>query len=369
MNESLDQSPIEGRTPTAEPGKASFSTTIRRPRFWRISVVGVSGLILLISAALAFGASPAPSGGVSPQPPNGSGSAGAVPWSLPGLLDPQGAIQLPAGKGFDRGLRFGRFGGITVTAINGSNLSLKTDDGWTRTIAITSSTKITKGGQTISASDLKVGDSIGLGQTRNDDGSFSIDSITVLVPQVAGTVSDVTSNGFTLKARDGTTWTITVTDSTSYRVGSARGTRSDVKAGVDVIVAGNRGSSDTSLTALTVQVRLPVVFGEVTAKNGNTITIKRGDGTTQTVHVGNGTTYKVAGVDNAQLSDIAVGMQIVVQGAQRSDGSIDATIVAGGFGHGPRGNRPGFLFPPGFNRNGGQNPQASGAPDGSASQS
>ena len=51
------------------------------------------------------------------------------------------------GPGFGRG-GFG-FGGITITAIDGSNLSLKTEDGWTRTIAVTSDTAVTRAGKTI----------------------------------------------------------------------------------------------------------------------------------------------------------------------------------------------------------------------------
>jgi hypothetical protein len=363
MNESTDPNKTEQ---SGQPEGAAFSSTIRLPH-WRIGVVVVSGLVLLVSAALTFGASPAPSTGSSQTPSTNSGQAGNDGWAAPGLLDPAGPLALSPGKGFDRGGRFGRFGGVTITAINGSNLSLKTEDGWTRTIAVTSSTKVTKGDQTIALSDLKVGDSIGFKQTRNDDGTYTIDAIGVLIPQVAGTVSDVTSSGFTLKTRDGTTWTITVTGSTTYALGSANGSKSDVKAGTDVVVSGEKGPTDTSLTAQAVHIRVPVVFGQVTAKTGSTVTIKRLDGTSQTVHVGSGTTYRVRGKDAASLSDITVGMNIVVQGMQRSDGSIDATTVAGGgFDRGVKNSGPRFRFPNGPNN---QNSTPSASPDGSATQS
>jgi hypothetical protein len=372
MNDSTDPIPTENSSssPTApapgEPAGAAFSRTIRPPRFWRIAVVTVSGLVLLVSAALTFGASPSPSPstGTNETPSTDGFPFGNDGWlPAPGVLDPAGPLELSPGKGFDRGWRHGRFGGITITAIDGSNLSLKTDDGWTRTIGVTSSTKITKGGQTIALSDLKVGDSIGFSQTRNDDGTFTIDAIAVLVPTVAGEVSEVSSNGFTLKSRDGTTWTISVNGSTAYKLGSADGSRSDVKVGSDVVVSGEKGTSDTSLTAQTVHVRVPVVFGQVTAKSGNTITIKRADGTTQTIHVGGGTTYRVRGVDDATLSDITVGMTIVAQGSQRSDGSIDATAVAGG------GLHRGFKLGPRFGFPNGQEPTPSASPDGSSTES
>ena len=361
-------------TPHAPPDGASFARTIRAPRFWRVAVVGVAGLVLLVSAALAFGASPSPSNGTNQAPSTGGVPADDGWLPGPGILDPAGPLTLNPGKGFDRGFRFGRFGGVTITAIDGSNLSLKTEDGWTRTITVTSSTKITRAGQTIALSDLKVGDTIGFSQTRKDDGSYTIDAIAVLVPKVGGEVTAVSSNGFTLKARDGTSWTITTNGSTAYKLGSANGSKSDVKVGVDVVAAGEKGSSDSSLTAETVYVRVPVVFGEVTAKTGSTITIKRADGTTQTIHVGSGTTYKVRGVDIASLSDVSVGMTIIVQGTQRSDGSLDASAVAAGLDRGLRGFGPKFGLP--FDRNGngnrnpnGQNANPSASPDGSATQS
>ena len=373
-DERAAETPVHsGDTATPAQSDAAFLRTIRAPRFWRVGIVAVSGLVLLVTAALTFGASPAPSTG-SGQTPSTNNDQSNDEWIAPGLLRPAGPLALSPGKGFDRGLRLGRFGGVTITAIDGSNLSLKTDDGWTRTISVTSSTEITKGGDTIGLSDLKVGDSIGFRQTRKDDGSYTIDAIAVLIPQVAGEVTDVSSSGFTMKARDGTTWTITVNASTAYKLGSADGSKSDVKVGSDVVVAGEKGSTDTSLTAQTVHVRVPVVFGQVTAKTGSTITIKRADGTSQTVHVGSGTTYKVRGVDNASLSDVTVGMTIVVQGTQRSDGSIDAMVVGGGStDRGLKGFGPRFGFPHGFDRNGrnpdGQNPSPSPSANASGTES
>ena len=168
------------------------------------------------------------------------------------------------------------FGPITITAIDGTSVSLKTADGWTRTIVVDGSVKVTKGGADATASDLKVGDEVRLRQTKETDGSFTVTSIDIV---------------------------------------------------------------------------LPTAFGEVTAKTADAITIKRPDGTTSTIHVGSGTTYRVAGVDNATLADVDVGSFVIAQGTQRSDGSLDATTVASGFGprmskdgHGPG---PGGPFAPG----------------------
>jgi len=311
-----------------EPNEAAFQSRLKGPDLFRIGAVVVVAVVLIVGAATAIGASPAPTaGGASP---GASGQAsppvkdnGRAPWKL--------FSSGPGRFGFGdlgRGIK-GGFGQITITAIDGSRISLKTQDGWTRTIVVTSGTAITKGGQTIKVGDLKVGDQIVFRQTRNADGSYSIGAIAVVVPRVAGTVTAVPGSGFTVKSRDGTTWTVAVNGSTSFKLGSRAGARSDVKVGVDVLVEGTQGSGNT-LTALTVLVRLPRVIGEVTAKTAGTLTIKRPDGTTATIHVGSATTYEVRGATNASLADIRVGAFIAVEGTQRADGSIDASVIATG---------------------------------------
>jgi hypothetical protein len=306
-------------------GGASYQARLKGPDRLRIGLVMGALLAIVLAATVTLGASPSPSGapagGNQPgiaKPDRAGGSPFNVRDRLLGLLDGRGGL---------RG-----FGQITITAINGSNLSLKTDDGWTRTIAVTSATTITKGGQTIALADLKVGDAIRFGQTRNADGSFTVNRITVVVPRVAGTVTAVTGNGFTLSKRDGTTWTVTVSNSTTYTVGALNrkaGTKADVKVGSEVAVQGTQGTGNT-LSAITVHVRAPTVAGQVTAKSGNTITVRRGDGTTATIHVSSSTTYRVRGATNASLANITVGMGILAEGTQRSDGSLDASSVAAG---------------------------------------
>jgi hypothetical protein len=100
--------------------------------------------------------------------------------------------------GFDRGFGYQ----ITVTAINGNDLALKTADGWTRTITVTSATTITKAGQTIGVGDLDVGDTIRFSQTANAEGTYTIDAIVVVVPTVPGTVTELGSGSRC--SRDGT---------------------------------------------------------------------------------------------------------------------------------------------------------------------
>ena len=144
------------------------------------------------------------------------------------------------------------FGDITITAINGSDLSLKTPDGWTRTITVTSSTTITKAGKTIGVGDLAVGDHIRFAQQRESNGSYTVTRIMVVMPTVFGQVSAVNGDTITVTQGGGSTSTIHVSGSTTYQVNGAAGSLKDVKVGAFVIAEGTQ-RSDGSLDATTVR--------------------------------------------------------------------------------------------------------------------
>ena len=219
----------------------------------RIGIVAGSALLVVLGAAVAMGASPSPTMPAAP----GATAAPGTPGANPG------------GHAF--GIGGAAFGGvgfndIKITSISGSNLSLATADGWTRTIAVTSTTTITKGGAAITVGDLAVGDQVTFSQARQADGSYTITAIRVILPSIAG---------------------------------------------------------------------------QVTAISGNTITVTRRDGTAATTHVDAATKYQVQGVTSATLSDIKVGAYITAEGTLRTDGSLDASVVHGGFPGGP-GDAGGF---------------------------
>jgi hypothetical protein len=84
----------------------------------------------------------------------------------------------------------------------------------------------------------------------------------------------------------------------------------------------------------------------VTAISGSTISVEQRDGTEATIKVSSSTTYTVSG-DEATLADVEVGMFLVAEGTENSDGSLTATEVRAadpdafrgpggpGHGHGP----------------------------------
>ena len=125
-----------------------------------IVALAIVGLVIPVMAVMAASpdptvTTPASSAAASPKASatNGVKSDGAPkPDKGNGLRD-----RLKAFGGFGGGIARG-LGGVTITAIDGSKLSLKTADGWTRTITVTTDTTITKGGQAIKVGDLDVGD-------------------------------------------------------------------------------------------------------------------------------------------------------------------------------------------------------------------
>lgn len=288
------------------------------------------------------------------------------------------AGQYAPGMGGGR-MGHGPFGDISITAISGSKLALTTSDGWTRTIDATGAT-VTRGGQTINVSDLKVGDHIVFSQTRQTDGTFKITAIQVVLPEVGGTVTAVGGSSLTVSQRDGTTKTINLTSSTTYRLAGQASSKDAIKVG-SVVEAEGTSNSDGSLTASLVEIRPAAVMGTVTAKTGSTITITDRSGASVTIKVSSSTQYQVAGKTSATLADVAVGNVLVAQGTRNSDGSLTASLVRAGqagfgpglgkgFGHGMGDDLGGFGgfggFGPGMRwGQGGQGPTAT--PNGSAS--
>ncbi|MFL5684511.1 MAG: DUF5666 domain-containing protein [Chloroflexota bacterium] len=307
--------------PTDPAEGTAFSGTTGTPSRRRVGLVLAGATILIIgAAATSFAASPAPSSSNAPSN-GGSQAMPGVPWNGPADAPAFGRFGRP-GMGFRQ---------ITIASISGNDITLKTDDGWTRTVTISDSVELTKGGQPIAVADLKVGDQVRFRQTRNADGTYMVTAVAVVVPTIEGKASDITSSGFKVTTRDGSVWTVTVNGSTVYSFGQATGSLSDVKDGQRVVVSGTVPADD-QMTASAVRVAGDRVVGKVTGKTADTITIQTRDGKSVTVHVTADTTYHVAGIDGAGLKDVAVDMAIGVGGRSRSDGSIDAAGVVAGTG-------------------------------------
>jgi hypothetical protein len=220
-----------------------FTERITRQNPRRVALLVGACLAVVVAAAVTMGASPS----ASPAAPGASATPGAS--GDPGKLD--GGTSNGDGDFHGRG-RHGGVGihAISITGIDGSNLDLATEDGWTRTIAVTSATTITKAGQTIAVGDLAVGDNIRFSQTKGTDGSYTVTAIEVVLPSTAGTVTAKTATTITITRRDGTTQTINVDAATTYQVaGVTTATLGDVAVGMRLKAVGQvnaDGSFDAS---------------------------------------------------------------------------------------------------------------------------
>ena len=233
-----ERAPSAGSEPQLERVVARTPSGRGPSRLVRVGIVTGTAALVLVGAVAAMGASPSPSGSTTtPTTPSASGAPSAG-----------GPAHFGDRGGFGRG-----FGEITITAIDGSNLSLATDDGWTRTITATSTTEITKDSSTIAVSDLAVGDEIRFEQTKATDGSYSITKIVVVMPSIGGEVTAKTADSITVTQRDGTTATIHVDSSTTYTVqGVENATFADIAVGMHVRAEGTE-NSDGSLDASSVR--------------------------------------------------------------------------------------------------------------------
>jgi hypothetical protein len=246
---------------------------------------------------------------------------------------------------------------ITITTINGTKLTLQTTDGWTRTIDATGAT-ISKGGQTIATTDLKVGDQISFRESRQSDGTYKITTIQVLLPTASGTVTAVDSASVTITQFDGSSKTLALTGLTTYTAAGATVSISAMVVG-DRISAQGTVDSAGNFTASAVTIAPSSVEGTVASKTAATVVVTTSAGKTVTIDVSTATKYSVRGVASATLADVAAGDRIAAQGTLNSDGSLAATMVQaapndqpgfGGFGGGGFG--PGGHGPGGFGRGG-----------------
>jgi hypothetical protein len=276
-------------------------------------------LVLAFVLVLVGVASVAYAAGVNSGGPAGRAAATAIPGRHNvGHVLPTPRQAAPAGLG-------SLAGPMTITAIKGTQLTVRAVGGQTRTIDVSGAT-ITRAGQKIAVSGLKVGDQITARQSRKSDGSYKITAITVLLRTVSGTVESVGPSSVTISGPNRSKQTITLTDSTTYTQAGAKVSQSALVTGAQIVAQGSLDSSG-SFVAISVTIAPSVVTGTVAGKTSSAITVTTAAGKTVTVKVSSSTGYVVRGVRSATLADVAVGDRITAQGTLGSDGSLTATIV------------------------------------------
>jgi hypothetical protein len=293
--------------------KISGRHRLPRPAMATILFAGLLIVMVIISAAVQLDR--------SSREPSAAAGASAAPSAAASAADPSSKPKADRqGRGNARAWRT-----IHITSISGDQVALATDDGWRRTITVTSATTVTKGDKTIAAGDLAVGDQVRIQQRRNDDGTYTVTAIHVVLPMTGGRVTAISAGSITVERRGGATQVIATTSATDYKVGEADGARSDVVVGARITAVGEESGS--TFTASTVWVQPARVGGTVTKVTSSAITIERRDGKAVVVHVDGDTKVRVRGKGEAKVGDIKVGDRLEARGQLRADGSLDANRV------------------------------------------
>ena len=139
------------------------------------------------------------------------------------------------------------------------------------------------------------------------------------------TIASINGTKIGLKTADGWSRTIDVTADTKIFLGSLAGKLSDLAVGNQVRLHQKR-NADGSYSIVSLTVPAAKASGEVTAVSGNTVTIKRRDGTTATVTLDGSTVIK-QGDATATKADVKVGSKISAEGKPGSNDAFTATKV------------------------------------------
>ncbi len=233
----MEALPTHGAAAAGSGAPAASGGPPARPPRWRAAALLGATLVLLGGAAVTTAASPAPSTSPSTDDSDDADGRARIGRTGAGLFD--GFVGF-AGRHGGLGL-----GNITITAIDGSSLTLSTVDGWTRTVEATGDTELTREGQAIALADLEVGDRIRFRQVE-EDGTYTITAVEVVLPRIVGQVTAVDGNGLTLELPDGSDATVRIGDATEISVGGESDKAvSDIETGMVVIVAGEEATDGT----------------------------------------------------------------------------------------------------------------------------
>jgi Domain of unknown function (DUF5666) len=182
-----------------------------------------------------------------------SGWAQDSPASSPQEPPPQGGMEQGGGMGHGPGRRGPGVAG-SITAINADSLVIKTTDGKTAQVNLTSNTQFRKERQPAKLADFKVGDEVFVRGQQSSDGSWQAEMVGARPAGggnfreqmregmgkqfIAGEVKTINGTQLTIARPDGVTQTISVDENTSFRKQGESITLADIKPGDHVFGRG-----------------------------------------------------------------------------------------------------------------------------------
>lgn len=158
----------------------------------------------------------------------------------------------------------GRWGAVrgpggTVTAVSATSITLKDRAGMSETFSIDASTSVTKDRSTSTLSALAPGDQVRI--VPSAPGSTLARSIDIEQPSVMGKVTATSANSITVSDPRGTSFTIIVSNATTYSKAGASASLGDVSVGSMIFAQGSFATgSATTLDATTIGIGTPGAF-------------------------------------------------------------------------------------------------------------
>jgi hypothetical protein len=181
-----------------------------------------------------------------------------------------------------------------VSVLSTTSLTLIRNDGKTATFTITPSTIITEGAASMTVPSLAVGDTVDV-EFNSATPTIAL-RINIVQASLAGKVSAVAGNLITISGPQGFARTIQVSAATTYTMGGAPASLSDVIVGSDIYAVGTIDTNQTTLDATAVTIKsspghTESIHGLVTAASLGSFTLNRSNGTTTTFTITNTTTF------------------------------------------------------------------------------
>jgi hypothetical protein len=145
--------------------------------------------------------------------------------------------------------------------VSGDTITAKDRSGKIVTVVASATTTYSEAGASASLADIKAGSKIAVrgASSSTSGGRISASAITIVLPQVTGTVTSVNGTTVTVKGFGGVTHTVLMTESTRYqRAGQGAATTattaSAVKVSVSIMAEGSLSSDGKTLTAVRVLI-------------------------------------------------------------------------------------------------------------------
>jgi len=224
----------------------------------------------------------------------------------------------------------------TVSAASTTSITVTNRVGVSSTFAITSTTTVLEGWTAATAAALMTGEHVTVLPTTPTSGVAA--RIRIFLSSVQGRVSAVSGDNITLTKHDGLAVSVVASSATTFTLGDASATLSDVTVGSWIRARGVVDTSANALDALHIHIalagRAAYVVGTVSAVSGDDITVTLHNGLKVSVVASSATTFTKGG-KVVTIADVTVGVHVVAVGTvDTTANALDAMRIRIGDGDG-----------------------------------